>query len=153
MWVAMLKIKIAETPKPEEAEFIVQQLLKFNTRHAGEGNFKPLTIFLRNAEDNLVGGLLASTYWQWLYVDVLWIDKSCRGGGYGDSLLAAAEQEAIRRGCQYAHLDTFSFQALEFYQKRGYVVFGELPDFPAGHSRFFLKKALSVRFNQPQEVE
>lgn len=48
----------------------------------------------------------------------------------------------MKRGCQYAYLDTFSFQAPEFYQKRGYVIFGELPNFPEGHHRFFLKKEL-----------
>lgn len=138
----MLKIEIAETPTSDETEFIVQQLLKFNSRCAGEGNFKALTIFLRDADENLVGGLLGATYWQWLYIDIFWIHKSCRGEGYGDTLLAAAEQEAVRRGCKYAHLDTFSFQAPEFYQKRGYVVFGELPDFPQGYHRFFLKKEL-----------
>ena len=138
----MLKIEIAETPTSDETEFIVQQLLKFNSRCAGEGNFKALTIFLRDADENLVGGLLGATYWQWLYIDIFWIHESCRGEGYGDTLLAAAEQEAVRRGCKYAHLDTFSFQAPEFYQKRGYVVFGELPDFPQGYHRFFLKKEL-----------
>lgn len=94
------------------------------------------------AGENLVGGLVGATYCQWLYVDVFWIHESYRGGGTGTSLLAAAEQEAARRGCQYAYLDTFSFQAPEFYKKLGYVVFGELPDFPAEHSRIFLKKVL-----------
>ncbi len=137
-----LKIEVAEESKPDETEFVVQQLLQFNSRCAGEGKFRQLAVFLRDADENLVGGLIGSTYWQWLHVDVFWIHESYRGEGYGVSLLAAAEQEAVKRGCQYAHLDTFSFQAPEFYQKLGYVVFGELPDFPAGHSRFFLKKVL-----------
>lgn len=85
---------------------------------------------------------MPETYWQWLCIVVLWVHESFRGAGYGKALLAAAEQEAVKRGCQYAYLDTFSFQALEFYQKRGYVVFGELPNFPQGHSRYFLKKEL-----------
>jgi len=137
-----LKIEIAEEPKPDETELIVQQLIQFNTRCAGEGNFQQLAIFLRDSDENIVGGLVGSTYWQWLYVDVFWINESYRGKGYGDSLLTAAEQEAVKRGCQYAYLDTFSFQAPEFYQKCGYVVFGELSDFPKGHSRFFLRKVL-----------
>jgi GNAT superfamily N-acetyltransferase len=89
-----------------------------------------------------VGGFVGETYWQWLYVDVLWVQESFRGEGYGDTLLATAEQEAVKRGCKYAYLDTFSFQAPDFYQERGYVIFGELIDFPQGYSRFFLKKDL-----------
>jgi len=137
-----LKIEITNKPKPDETAFILQQLLGFNRRFADEGNFQQLTIFLRDFDENLVGGLIGSTYWQWLYIDIFWIQESYRGQGYGDALLVAAEQEAIRRGCHYAYLDTFTFQAPEFYQKRGYVVFGELSDFPKGYSRLFLRKAL-----------
>ena len=63
--------------------------------------------------------------------------------GIDSTLLTQAEQAAMQRGCRYAYLDTFSFQAPQFYQKRGYVIFGELPNFPQGCSRFFLKKDLS----------
>lgn len=145
----MPSIEIAETPTSDEKEFILQQLLKFNSQRAGEANYKPLTIFLREADNNLVGGLLGSTYWQWLHVELFWIHESWRKQRYGDAMLAAAEQEAMRRGCEYAYLDTFSFQALEFYQKRGYVVFGELPNFPEKHSRYFLKKTLSAPSSSP----
>jgi hypothetical protein len=31
-------------------------------------------------------------------------------------------------------LDTFTFQARPFYEARGYRVYGELADFPAGQS-------------------
>ena len=65
-----LKIEIAEEPKPNETEFIVQQLLQFNSRCVGEGGFRQLAVFLRNLEEDVVGGLIGSTYWQWLYVDV-----------------------------------------------------------------------------------
>ncbi|WP_250123657.1 GNAT family N-acetyltransferase [Chroococcidiopsis sp. CCMEE 29] len=136
------RIEIAVEPQPDEIEFVTQQIIKFNSSRAGEGNYKPLVIFLRDSDNHVVGGLIGETYWQWLYVDVLCVHESFRGEGYGDALLAAAEQEAVKRGCQYAYLDTFSFQAPEFYQKRGYAVFGELPNFPQGYRRYFLKKEL-----------
>jgi GNAT superfamily N-acetyltransferase len=139
-----LRIDVTEKQHPEDVEFILQQLLAFNRDRAGEGNFQQLAIFLRDAGAHLAGGLIGSTYWQWLYIDILWIDETWRGQGYGHALLEAAEQEAVRRGCKYAFLDTFSFQAPEFYQQRGYVIFGELPNFPPGYSRFFLKKELST---------
>jgi hypothetical protein len=52
------------------------------------------------------------------------------------------EEEATRRGCKYAYLDTLSFQARGFYEKHGYTVFGELAHFPPGHRKYFLKKDL-----------
>ena len=137
------KIEVALEPRPDEIAFITQQIIKFNNnRTDSEGNYKPLAIFLRDADNQIMGGLVGETCWQWLYVDVLWVHGSLRGAGYGEALLAAAEQQAMKRGCQYAYLDTFSFQAPEFYQKRGYIVFGELPNFPQGYRRYFLKKEL-----------
>jgi GNAT superfamily N-acetyltransferase len=137
-----LRIDVAIEPQSDEIEFVTQQIINFNRNRAGEGNYKHLAIFLRDSDEHIVGGLVGETYWQWLYVDVLWVQESFRGEGYGDALLAIAEQEAVKRGCKYAYLDTFSFQAPDFYQERGYVIFGELPDFPQGCSRFFLKKEL-----------
>jgi len=57
--------------------------------------------------------------------------------------MATLEQAARQRGCQYAHLDTFSFQARPFYEDLGYTVFGTLDDYPPGHQRFFMQKALT----------
>jgi GNAT superfamily N-acetyltransferase len=66
--------------------------------------------------------LLGGTYWGWLYVSILWIDEKYRKNGIGSKLLKDAETEALRRGCEYAHLDTMSFQALGFYKKKKYRV-------------------------------
>ena len=86
-----------------------------------------------------MGGLWGETYWGWLYVDVLAIHEKARNQGWGTRLMAMAEEEALRRGCHHAHLDTFDFQALPFYQKLGYTVFGTLDQFPGEHKRYFQK--------------
>ena len=62
-------------------------------------------------------------------------------------IMAMAEQEAIRRGCHGAWLDTFEFQARGFYERIGYECFGELPNYPAGFSRFFMKKCSLLLLN------
>jgi GNAT superfamily N-acetyltransferase len=72
----------------------------------------------------------------------MWIKEELRGCGYGHKLLLAAEQEARQRGARNAYLDTFSFQAPDFYKKHGYQVFGVLKDFPDGHQRIYLTKQL-----------
>jgi ribosomal protein S18 acetylase RimI-like enzyme len=65
-----------------------------------------------------------------------------RGKGYGSKVMQAAEKEARRRGVKNVYLDSFSFQAPGFYKKLGYREFGKLKNFPAGHSRSWLTKAL-----------
>jgi ribosomal protein S18 acetylase RimI-like enzyme len=75
-------------------------------------------------------------------VKFLWVAETYRGRGWGKSLMEAAEKEARRRGVRNAYVDTFSFQAPEFYRKLGYREFGRLDDFPTGHRRSWLTKAL-----------
>ena len=134
---------IEETPDPGDTRFVFERLLEFNRSRTGaDDDHRHLAIFVRDESGEIVGGLLGHTFWGWLYVEILWIDESVRGQGYGHTLLAAAEQEAIARGCHHALLDTMSFQARPFYEKHGYTVFGELHDIPVGHSRYYMQKPL-----------
>lgn len=115
---------------------------EFNTQQAGDDAGKNLCFVVRNPGGEVVGGVIGATYWDWLYVNLMWVREDLRGSGYGRRLLALAEDEARKRGAKNSYLDTFSFQAPDFYKKYGYRVFGELPDFPAGHQRLFLTKKL-----------
>jgi RimJ/RimL family protein N-acetyltransferase len=133
---------IEATPDPADVQMVWDGLTAYNESQVGDDGHQRLTLFLRSPEGTIVGGLLGDTYWGWVHVSALWIADAFRHQGYGRSLLAAAEQEAVRRGCHHAHLDTMSFQALSFYEQQGYTVFGQLDAMPSGHSRYFLRKAL-----------
>lgn len=50
---------------------------------------------------------------------------------------------AIRRARGSLSPEGYYFDALPFYQRRGYQVFGELRDLPPGQRRIFLWKSLS----------
>lgn len=137
-------LTLEEAPDAQDVHFVRERLNAYNFAIVGEDDHKPLAIFVRDSDNAIVAGLLGGTYWGWLHVDILWIKDGLRRQGYGKALLAAAEQEAVQRGCRHAHLDTMGFQALEFYKRQGYTVFGELRDLPVGHTRYFMKKALQV---------
>lgn len=71
------------------------------------------------------------------------MDETQRRHGVGGALIKAAEQEAVRVGSRFSLVDTFSFQALPFYQKQGYALQMSLPDFPhEGMQRHYLTKTL-----------
>lgn len=107
-------------------------------------HYAPLTLSLRDPESRLVGGIMAATVWTWLSIDVLWVDPALRGQGHGRRLVEQCESIALARGCTYARLDTFAFQARSFYERLGYQVYAELPDYPVGHAQFHLSKFLAA---------
>ncbi len=136
--------RITYVDKPEESAWgiIGRGVAEYNREKAGDNKFERLCYTLRADDDEVVGGVLGETYWDWFFVDLLWVKAELRGRGYGRQLLARAEEEARTRGAKNAYLDTFSFQSPDFYKKQGYQVFGELEDYPPGHHRLFLRKQL-----------
>ena len=108
----------------------------------GRRDFRPLGIFLRDENRDIVGGLSGYTWAGWLEIRFLWVREDLRGQGYGRRMLEAAEVEARMRGCDHAWLDSYTFQAPAFYQHLGYEVFGSLKGFPPPDDRVFLTRAL-----------
>jgi GNAT superfamily N-acetyltransferase len=135
-------LTLTASPDPADVEIVKQGLEAYDVSQGALIDWVPLALFARDAENTLVAGLTGSTYWGYLYVGRLWTDQRFRKTGLGSQLLEQAEQEALRRGCHSVHLMTGDFNALPFYQKRGYAVFGELPDMPPGHNQYFMRKVL-----------
>ena len=139
-----MKIEISDVVAPADVRAIEDGLIE-HARVSGiePRDYRPLGFLLRDDDGELVGGLIGATVWGWLQVRDLWIAERARAQRWGSRLLQLAEREAIARGCHHACLDTFDFQALEFYRRHGYQVFGTLRDFPTGHERYFVSKRLS----------
>ena len=103
----------------------------------------PLEFVAKNEKGELIGGVLAGIgYWNGLEVRVLWVMEGYRNQGVGSELLDHVEKVAAAKGATVSMLDTFDFQAKEFYLKKEYTIIGELTNFPAGHTRFYFSKSL-----------
>ncbi len=111
-----------------------QHLAAFNVAHSRIAEVSGFAIFL--------GGVVGSIWGRVLEIDCLWVGDELRGGGYGSQLLAAVEAGGAQRGCALAVLDTYSFQAPEFYRKHGYEVYGALEGYPDQQCKYFTKKRL-----------
>jgi GNAT superfamily N-acetyltransferase len=131
-----------EGQHPHYREIIRQGLYQYNREQTGSREFVDLALVALGQDDRVLGGILGGSIWGWMLIDTLWVSDEMRGQGLGSALLAEAEAVARLRGCKHVVLETFSFQALPFYQSRGYLIYGRLDDFPPGHSRFSLKKDL-----------
>lgn len=134
-------LHIEKSDQPEW-EIIGGGISEFNESQVGDDHGKNLCYVLKDEQGKVVGGVIGATYWNWLYINLMWLRDDLRGKGYGGELLLKAEAEARQRGADFSYLDTFSFQAPGFYKKFGYEIFGELNEFPPGYQRYFMKKTL-----------
>jgi ribosomal protein S18 acetylase RimI-like enzyme len=138
----MLNYTIEHEWKTASSTRIMRELQAFNVDFIGTDNPKKLSIIVTDDEHEIVAGLLGETKWNWMYISWVWVHQTCRGQGVGTRLMRDAEREALSMGCDYTHLTTLDFQARVFYEKLGYEVFAALDNYPRGHTRFLMKKAI-----------
>lgn len=129
-------------PNPNNDQIIREGIVNFNAQTLGEcsGQF---SIYLKDENSIIRGGAVVWVHKESIYVDILWIEESLRGQGYGTKLLQAAEEEGKKRGCKYSTVDTYSFQAEEFYLKNEYQIIGEVRNYLFHHTKIFFRKELS----------
>lgn len=126
----------------EEASFVQKKLVEFADEFTPPRNYRELGVSLRNADGQVVGGITANAVWDWLQIGVLWLPHELRGEGHGHKLLERIEDLGRGHGCKYSKLDTFEFEAREFYEGHGYVVQSQTNNFPKGHTQYHLTKVL-----------
>jgi GNAT superfamily N-acetyltransferase len=134
-----LRITFDETPSIELRNTLSRKIDEFNGRSVPYQHERFAFLF-HDIADRLIGGLSGIVYWNWLFIDNLWIDDAAQGNGLGTELMRRAEERALAPGCHSAWLDTF--QARSFYEKCGYGVVGALENYPAGQQRWFMQKRL-----------
>lgn len=129
-----------------DSEYIRQKVIEHNMANVPEEVKHPkkqISFILRDENQKILGGITGTNYWYHLHIDFLWVDESLRGQGYGKELLTRIEEFAIEQSCHLIQLDTFSFQAPNFYQKFGYEVIGIVDDFPVKDSKqYYLVKKI-----------
>ena len=140
-----MQIQVTDQPAETDWQWLEGNINQFNIHLTGYQDYRPLAIFLRNPVGAIIAGLTAFTWGGTLRILVLWVHENWQRHGYGTQLLAAAEQEALARGCSQAVVDTHSFQAPQFYPKSGYTVCGVIADFPVGYQEIVFQKRLSER--------
>lgn len=132
-----------EAPDADDVREVAHGLRQHTLEHKQSLVSRQLGIFIREADGTVSGGLFGRTYWGWLDLNFIWLHEKLRGQGWGARLLALAEQECITRGTPSIVADTTSFQALPFYLKHGFEVFGQLKDRPRGYTSYFIRKHLA----------
>lgn len=143
----------SDTNNEKKRKFIEHKLFEFNQAQSKQvvecDRLQPdsptfIEIYAEVELQKIIGGLISYIDWgRWLYIDIIWVDADYRNQGIGKYLVISAEQKAKNNAVKRVRLCTFDFQALPFYQKLGYTIYGQLEDFPEGHTLYYLRKNLT----------
>lgn len=129
-------------PQGDDFEALRAGLTKFNESFTGPTFRETVSVFVKDDCGNVIGGILGEIAWNWMLIQGLWVDESIRNCGWGFKLLSEIEKYSVSKDITNIRLETTTFQALEFYVKAGYSIFGELDNMPVGHTCYFLQKQL-----------
>ena len=140
---AVTQMKLITSFEPDEQldDEITQKTRDHNAQFT-PNDYKPLSIYVKDDGGKLIGGMTAFLSWNYLEIKYLWVDEVHRGQGLAAQIMQAGEEAALNNNCEYALVDTFEFQALDFYLKQGYRQVAELDGYLGKYKRYYLQKKL-----------
>jgi GNAT superfamily N-acetyltransferase len=133
-----------EVPNPTDidADFhVITKTVEHNEQFTLH-DLEYLSVYCRDNDGEIIGGLTGHTRWHYMVVKYLWVDECHRHQHIGTDLMLSAEFEARSRNCRYAMLDAFEFQAAGFFEKLGYEQFGKLGGYCGKYERYYFRKVL-----------
>jgi GNAT superfamily N-acetyltransferase len=138
-----VELTVESDPDPRDLEFLETQIRREASVAMGLGGEVELAIFVRDNAGRIVAGVSGWTWGDCCELQSLWVDPSLRGRWLWARLIAAAEAEAVRRGCTQTIHFTWAFQARRLYERCGYELVGRVEDFPSGTDVLWYRKRLT----------
>ncbi|MEQ9309471.1 MAG: GNAT family N-acetyltransferase [Balneolaceae bacterium] len=135
-----MKFISKENPIADDIMELRLKLRSYNNQFTKPFERTSIMIQIRDEDGELLGGVYGTISWEWLHIDLLWVDERLRESGSGTKLIKQIEEQAREKGVHRFRLSTTSFQALDFYKKMGYKICGEIEDLPPGYTNYFLIK-------------
>ena len=131
-----------ENIESQKSQVIGDLIRSYNRSKRESSESEPLNLYVEDDSGELVAGLVAETFGNWLEIEYLFVKEDLLGKGIGSKLLQQAESEAKKRNCRYVFVNTYQFQAPAFYQKQGYKEVFTLKDYPYTGQRHYYQKDL-----------
>ena len=131
-----------ENTESQKSQIIGDLIRSYNRSKREVAESEPLNLYIEDEHGEIMAGLVAETFGNWLEIEYLFVKEDIRGQGIGSQLLHQAESEAKKRNCRFAFVNTYQFQAPVFYQKQGYKEVFTLKDYPYIGQRHYYQKDL-----------
>lgn len=133
------RLENRESKKTQELGNLIRA---YNQSKREPSKSEPLNIYVEDEQGNLIAGMVAETFGHWLEIEYLYVQEDFRGQGIGSNILNRAEKEARERKCKYSFVNTYQFQAPDFYKKHGYEEVFALKEYPYTGERYYYTKEL-----------
>ena len=131
-----------ENTESQKSQIIGDLIRSYNRSKREVAESEPLNLYVEDEHGEIMAGLVAETFGNWLEIEYLFVKEDLRGQGIGSQLLHQAESEAKKRNCRFAFVNTYQFQAPAFYKKQGYKKVFTLKDYPYTGQRHYYQKDL-----------
>ena len=136
-----MHIRLEDT-ESQKAQKIGELVRSYNRSKREAAESEPLNLYVEDDSGELLAGLVAETFGNWLEIEYLFVKEELRGQGIGSQLLQQAESEAKKRNCRFSFVNTYQFQAPAFYQKHGYQEVFTMKYYPYTGQRHYYQKVL-----------
>jgi GNAT superfamily N-acetyltransferase len=134
---------VEDHPDPLDIELLEANIRREASVAMGLDDEVDLAIFVRDA-GQVVAGISGWTWGDCCELQSLWVAPHLRGRGLATQLIAAAEAEALTRGCSQTVHFTYQFQAQALYEQNGYELLARVEDFPLGTDALWYRKRLEA---------
>lgn len=148
----MQEISVPEwSEDPSELKVLQQGLLETIERDFGPPQRSNFAWVFRGKDGSIIAGVAGYCHWHWAYVGQVWVHEDQRGQRLAAQLLRHLETWAHQQKLAGIYIDTFDERVKKMYENLGYHCFGQIPNFPPGHQRYFLLRSLSATAEQNTE--
>lgn len=124
----------------------------YNQQESALASVQPLAVAATSSAGSVVGGVVGRTWGACAEIQQLWVAPAQRRQGAGTALLHSFHSEAAQRGCTLVYLETFSFQAPDFYLALGYTCCQVIEGFPGGIKKYLMQIHLAPTGHPPAAV-
>ena len=141
----MATIAVHTGDAPEVEACLARRIYEYNAAATGYHDGESFSAVRQSDSGSLEAGISGYTWGGCCYVSYLWVSMALRGKGVGSELLETVERHAHAKRCRLVIVSSHSFQAPEFYARKGYREVARVNDHPVGHASIFFAKRLDER--------
>ena len=136
-------ISFESNPSQKDLQVLDDGIIEYAAQQKGQDPIELFSFFIRDKNNKIMGGCGGEMMYGHLYIGHLWIAASLRGQGYGRALMKAVEELALKNKCNFMAVNTFDWEALDFYKRFGFFVEFERHGFLHNSVFYYLRKNIS----------